>query len=167
MSIAGIAARRISHTFFITPTASSVWFTKSSSFCSTSCLASSVIVAISSSGFMLLPTPVFPFAFVASRLNLEFSTLLLALVANIKFVFRVVLHPAKNLDWICLSWAKRASPTCSDARAYFSRAVERGSSPAPVWVSFKSWEPAREARAIAWLNVLGWGFADGGAVKAV
>lgn len=30
----------------------------------------------------------------------------------------------------------------------------------------RSWELAREARAIAWLKVLGCGFAEGGAVRA-
>ncbi len=33
-----------------------------------------------------------------------------------------------------------------------------------VWTS--SWLPAREARAMAWGKVLGWGFALGGAVRA-
>ena len=96
------------NTFFMTPTASSVWATKSSSFCSTSCLTSSLMLTISSSVFMPLPAPVLPFAFVASRLSLEFSTPFLARDANIRFVFSVVLQPAKNLDWICASCAKRA-----------------------------------------------------------
>lgn len=30
----------------------------------------------------------------------------------------------------------------------------------------RRWEEPREARAMAWLKVFGWGFAEGGAVKA-
>ena len=153
------------HTFFITPTASSVCATNSSSFCSTSALASSLI--ISSSVFMPLP-PAEPFIFdlAASSPNLEFSTPRRALVANIKFVLSVVLHPAKNRCWICASCAKRASPTLSDARAYFSSAAARGSSKEEGWVWVSRWEPAREARAMAWGKVFGWGLEVVGAVIA-
>ena len=56
------------------------------------------------------------------------------------------------------------SPTFSDAKAYFSSAVARGSSPCELCA--RVWEPAREARAIAWLKVLGCGLAEGGAVRA-
>ena len=109
-------------TFFITPTASSVTPTRLSSFRSTSARCSSLIGRSSSP---LLP---FPLAFVASSPNLAFSTPLLALVANIRLVFNVVLQPAKNLCWICWSCAKRTSPTFSLAKAYFSKAVANGSS---------------------------------------
>jgi hypothetical protein len=52
-------------------------------------------------------------------------------------VFSVVFQPAKKRDWICASWARRASPTRSMARAYFSRAAAKGSSPGPAccWCS--------------------------------
>ncbi|KAK5624441.1 hypothetical protein RRF57_000157 [Xylaria bambusicola] len=101
-----------------------------------------------------------------SRVRRAFSTALRARVANVKLVFKVVFHPAKNLLWICASCARRASPTRSWASAYFSSAVAIGSSPAPVCCWWRSWELAKLARAIAWLNVFGWGLADGGAVKA-
>jgi hypothetical protein len=52
------------------------------------------------------------------------------------------------------------------ARAYFSRADARGSSPEPVCCWCRAWLEAREARAMAWGNVLGWGLAEGGAVRA-
>jgi hypothetical protein len=52
------------------------------------------------------------------------------------------------------------------ARAYFSSAVARGSSPAPVCCWWSTWLEASEARATAWLKVLGWGLAEGGAVRA-
>ena len=121
------------HTFFMTPTASSVWPTNSSSACSIWAFASSD--AISSSrppgDEPFHPVP-FDRALTASRSNLEFSTLFLARVANIRLVLRVVFHPAKNLLWIWASWASLASPTRSSARAYFSKAVARGSSLAPV-----------------------------------
>lgn len=151
-------------TFFMTPTASSVCPTKSSSFCSISALACSLI--ISSSGFIpLVPPPDF-FDFAASSPNLEFSTPRLALVANMMFVFSVVVHPAKNRCWICASCAKRASPTFSEASAYFSNAVARGSSAAEGEDWVRTWEPVRDARAIAWEKVFGWGLVLGGAIKA-
>jgi len=82
-------------------------------------------------------------------------------------VFNVVLHPARNLDWISWSCERRASPTLSSAKAYFSSAVANGSSVAlDDCVSWSSCEPAREARAMAWLKVFGCGLADGGAVNA-
>lgn len=134
-------------TFFITPTASSVCPTNSSSFCSIFTRVSSLI--ISSSGFIPLAPPVFPLAFVASRLSLELSTALRALVANIKLVFSVVLHPAKKRLCICASCSNRASPTFSSAKAHFSSAVARWSSPPPECVSLSNCEPARKARARA------------------
>jgi len=158
------------HTFFITPTASSVWPTNSSSACSISTRASSLATSSSWTPGLFWPGKCHPWplalAFAASSNSLEFSTLFLARVANIKLVFRVVLHPARNRLWICESWASLASPTRSLAKAYFSSAVARGSSPAPEFCCCKSWLLARLARAIAWLNVLGCGFADGGAVRA-
>lgn len=101
-----------------------------------------------------------------SKVRRVLSTFLRARVANIRLVFNVVLQPAKNLVWIWASCARRASPTRSEASAYFSRAVASGSSPAPVCCWWSSWELAKLARAMAWLNVFGWGFALGGAVKA-
>jgi hypothetical protein len=80
----------------------------------------------------------------------------------------VVLQPARKRDWIFSSWSRRASPTFSCAMANFSRPCERGSGsvePCGVAVAM-SWEPARAARAMAWGKVLGWGLADGGAVRA-
>jgi len=50
--------------------------------------------------------------------------------------------------------------------AYFSSAVASGSSPAPVCCWCRVWLLARLARAIACGNVLGCGFAVGGAVRA-
>lgn len=41
-----------------------------------------------------------------------------------------------------------------------------GSSPAPVCCWCSVWLLARDARAMAWAKVLGWGFAEGGAVRA-
>jgi len=156
-------------TFFITPTASSVCPTNSSSACSISTLASSDAIS-SSCPALAWPgkchPPALLFAFAASSISLEFSTLFLARVANMRLVFRVVLQPAKNRLWICASCARRASPTRSLAKAYFSRAVARGSSPAPVCCCCRSWLLARLARAIAWGKVLGCGFAEGGAVRA-
>jgi hypothetical protein len=103
-------------------------------------------------------------ALIESRVRRAFSTFLRAFAANIKLVFNVVFQPARKRDWICASWARRASPTFSSARAYFSSAVASGSS---TWLlCARVWEPASEARAIAWLKVLGWGFAAGGAVRA-
>jgi hypothetical protein len=52
------------------------------------------------------------------------------------------------------------------ARAYFSRAAARGSSPEPACCWCRVWELASEARAIACGKVLGWGLAEGGAVRA-
>lgn len=148
-------------TFFITPTASSVTPTNSSSFLSTSARTSSLMGRSSTSPLIPTWVPFRPFAFVASSPSR-------ARVANIRFVFNVVLHPARNRCWIWASCAKRASPTFSEARAYFSNAVARGSSPEDEegWVWLRSWEPEREARAMAWGKVLGWGLADGGAVSA-
>jgi hypothetical protein len=81
-------------------------------------------------------------------------------------VLRVVFQPARKRLWIWASWPRRASPTRSEARAYFSRAVARGSSPVPVWCWCSSWLLDRLARASAWLKVLGWGLAEGGATRA-
>lgn len=103
-------------------------------------------------------------ALIESSMSREFSTFLRALVANIRFVLSVVFHPARKRDWICASCARRASPTFSRASAYFSSAVASGSSPGVFWAI--SWEPASEARAMAWLKVFGWGLAEGGAVRA-
>jgi hypothetical protein len=103
-------------------------------------------------------------ALIESSIRRAFSTFLRAFAANIKFVFRVVFHPARNRDWICASWARRASPTFSSARAYFSSALASGSSVSELCA--RVCEPASEARAIAWLKVLGCGFAEGGAVRA-
>jgi len=50
-----------------------------------------------------MPRPVIAFffaAFVLSSKSLLFSTARLAFVANIKFVFNVVVHPARKCDWI-------------------------------------------------------------------
>lgn len=106
-------------------------------------------------------------AFVLSSMSLLFSTDFRAFVANIKFVLSVVFQPAKNRAWTWWSCARRASPTFSSARAYFSRAIARGSSLAPVGcVSTSNCDPARDARAMAWLKVLGCGLVDGGAVNA-
>jgi hypothetical protein len=110
--------------------------------------------------------PPLALVFAASSNNLEFSTLLRALVENIKLVLRVVFHPAKKRAWICASCDSLASPTCSLARAYFSSAVASGSSPAPECCCCRSWLLAREARATAWAKVLGCGLATGGAVRA-
>ena len=52
--------------------------------------------------------------------------------------------------------------------ASFSRPEASGSSvvlPCGVAVAM-DWEPERQARAMAWEKVLGWGFAEGGAVIA-
>ena len=151
-------------TFFITPTASSVCPTNSSSFCSTSARASSLI--ISSSGFMPRAPPVLPLDLAASRPSRALSTPRRARVANIKFVFSVVLQPAKNRCWICASCAKRASPTFSEARAYFSSAVASGSSAPEAELCVNCCAPAKEARAIACANVFGWGLVADGAVRA-
>ena len=108
----------------------------------------------------------FALALVASRLNREFSTALRARVANWMLVLSVVLQPARKRLWIWASWASRASPTFSLAIAYFSRAVARGSSLELVCSEVSMCDELRAARAMAWLNVLGWGFAEGGAVRA-
>ena len=103
---------------------------------------------------------------VASRLSLEFSTFLRARVANWILVLSVVLQPAKKRLWIWASCARRASPTFSLAMAYFSRAVASGSSLEPVCSEVSMCEALRAVRATAWLKVLGWGFAEGGATRA-
>lgn len=156
-------------TFFMTPTASSVWPTNSSSACSISTLDSSPSSWPSPRplgwpgrchpGFLDL-------ALAASSSSLEFSTPFRARVANMRLVFRVVLQPARNRLWIWASWASLASPTLSLAKAYFSSAAARGSSPAPVYCCCRTWLLAKLARAMAWLKVFGWGFAEGGATRA-
>lgn len=146
-------------TFFITLTASSVWPTNSSSACSISARASSLRLSRSPRAAAFLR------ALIESSDRRAFSTLRRALVANVRLVLSVVFHPARKRDWICASCASRASPTFSSASAYFSSAVARGSSRSGV-VCAISWDPASAARAIAWLKVLGCGFADGGAVSA-
>ena len=91
-------ADRERHTFFITPTASSVWVTKSSSAASISALASA-LKEPSSSGFMpRAMTAFFLDAFVLSSKSLLFSTDFRAFAANVKFVLSVVFHPARNRD---------------------------------------------------------------------
>lgn len=80
-------------TFFITPTASSVWPTNSSSACSISARSSSLRLSKSP-----LDTPFL--ALIESSINLAFSTFLRALVANIRLVFNVVFQPARNRLWI-------------------------------------------------------------------
>ena len=165
--------RGAGRTFFITLTASSVCPTNSSSACSTIARASSLMTSSSSPSFLpaccpgsVKAGPPFALAFVASKLSRAFSTALRARCANIKFVFSVVLQPARKRLWICASWARRASPTFSLAMAYFSSAVVSGSSPAPAWSADRMCELFSAARAMAWLNVLGCGFAAGGAVSA-
>lgn len=163
--------RDIIRTFFITPTASSVWPTNSSSACSISTLeessASSLPPSPRAFDWPVRRQPGFlDFALAASSNSLEFSTPFRARVANIRLVFKVVLHPARNRLWIWASCASLASPTRSLAKANFSSAAARGSSPAPVYCCWRSWLLAKLARAMAWLNVFGCGFADGGAVRA-
>ena len=91
-------ADRERHTFFMTPTASSVWLTKSSSAASISALASP-LKELSSSGFMPRAMSAFFLdAFVLSSRSLLFSTDFRAFAANIKFVLSVVFHPARKRD---------------------------------------------------------------------
>ena len=98
-------------TFFITPTASSVCVTNSSSAFSISSCASGLISAsscVSARGLWAAATAgtgifhVFPLALplAASSVRRDFSTPLRARVANMMLVFRVVFHPARKRLWI-------------------------------------------------------------------
>jgi len=93
--------------------------------------------------------PFFAFAFAASSESLAFSTFLRALAAKLRLVLRVVVKAALKRDTICASCCRRASPTFSEASAYFSRAVARGSE------GSRRCAEESEARPRAWLKVFG------------
>lgn len=93
--------------------------------------------------------PFLALALAASSVSRAFSTSLRAFCANEMLVLSVVAKAELKRETIWASCCSRASPTCSDASAYFSSAVASGS------LGSRRCDDLSDARPSAWLNVLG------------